>query len=99
MKDSYAVYDLEIKRETVTQLKGATPDVSRQLAWIDGYMPWSDREVMLRLFEFDGANQHENMPVVSGQAVTLSRNGTYLYSVGKAADGQYQLQRVRLILP
>lgn len=99
MKDSYAVYDLEIKRETVTQLKGATPDSSRQLAWIDGYMPWSDREGMLRLYEFDGANQHDIMPVVSGQAVTLSRNGTYLYSVGKAADGQYQLQRVRLILP
>lgn len=99
MKDSYAVYDLELKRETVTQLKGTSPEASRQLDWIDGYMPWSDRDGMLRLYEFDGANQHDIMPVVSGQAVTLSRNGTYLYSIGKAADGQYQLQRVRLVLP
>lgn len=99
MKDGYVVYDLEIKRETVTQLKGATPETPHQISWIDGYMPWSDRDGTLRLYEFDGANQHDIMPVVSGQAVTLSRNGTYLYGVGKTTDGQYQLQRVRLILP
>ena len=98
MNDAYAVYDLELKRETVTQLKGASQP-ERQLEWIDGYMPWSDRDGMLRLYEFDGANQHDIMPVVSGQAVTLSRNSTYLYGVGKTEDGQSQLQRVRLILP
>ena len=97
MNDSYAVYDLELKRQTVTPLKGSS-QAGRQLEWIDGYMPWSDRDGMLRLYEFDGENQHDIIPVVSGQAVTLSRNGTYLYSVGKTADGQSQLQRVRLIL-
>lgn len=100
MNDAYAVYDLEIKRETVTTLKGAPADTVRQLQWIDGYMPWSDRDGTLRLYEFDGANQHDIMPVVPGQTVTLSRNGTYLYSIGKSADTDtYQLQRVRLILP
>ena len=100
MNDAFAVYDLEIKRETVTTLKGAPADAARKLQWIDGYMPWSDRDGKLRLYEFDGANQHDIMPVVSGQAVTLSRNGTYLYSVGKSTDTDgYQLQRVRLILP
>lgn len=100
MNDAYAVYDLEIKRETVTALKGAPADTVRKLQWIDGYMPWSDRDGKLRLYEFDGANQHDIMPVVAGQTVTLSRNGTYLYSIGKSADTDtYQLQRVRLILP
>jgi hypothetical protein len=54
---------------------------------------------MLRLYEFDGANQRDIMAVTGGQMVTLSRNGTYLYSIGKSTDGQYHLQRVRLILP
>lgn len=99
MNDTYAVYDLEIKRETVTALKGASAENVRKLQWIDGYMPWSDRDGTLRLYEFDGANQHEIMPVVPGQTVTLSRNGTYLYSIGKSSDAEtYQLQRVRLIL-
>ena len=99
MKDSYAVYDLELKRQTITPLKGTAAESARELRWIDGYMPWSDRDGMLRLYEFDGANQRDIMSVASGQMVTLSRNGTYLYSIGKSTDGQYHLQRVRLILP
>jgi hypothetical protein len=99
MKDSYAVYDLELKRQTITPLKGTAAESARELQWIDGYMPWSDRDGMLRLYEFDGANQRDVMAVAGGQMVTLSRNGTYLYSIGKSTDGQYHLQRVRLILP
>lgn len=97
--DAFAVYDLEIGRETVTPLKGATSTTSAPLQWLDGYMPWSDRDGTLRLHEFDGANQHDIMPVVSGQAVVLSRNGTYLYTIGKSSDASYHVQRVRLILP
>ena len=97
--DAFAIYDLEIGRETVTPLKGAAATTATPLQWIDGYMPWSDRDGMLRLYEFDGANQRDIMPVVGGQAVVLSRNGTYLYSIGKSSETSYHLQRVRLILP
>ncbi|MBC7943186.1 hypothetical protein H7X68_01665, partial [Candidatus Saccharibacteria bacterium] len=51
----------------------------------------------INISEFDGANNYSINPVASGQAVVLSQNGRYLYSVGKTKAG-YQLQRVRMIL-
>lgn len=97
--DSYMVYDLELKKATTTPLKGTAPAVQAPLDWLDGYMPWSDHDGTLRVYEFDGTNQHDIMPVAPGQAVTLARSGAYLYAFGKTSDGHYALQRVRMILP
>jgi hypothetical protein len=94
---AYTTYDLELSRMTTTDLAGSTA-VSRKLEWLDNYTLWSDRDGQLRLYEFDGANQHTIMPVVSGQDVTLSPNGKYLYGIEKAADGKFHLARVQLIL-
>ena len=93
---TYATYDLELKKETTTELKGKTA-VTQKLEWIDGYMLWSDRSGMLRLYEFDGANQHDIMPVAPGFEVTLSPNDKYLYGIIKAG-ATYHLERVQLIL-
>lgn len=94
---TYMTYDLELKKVTTTTLKGTTP-FTHELGWIDGYMPWSDRDGMLRLYEFDGANQHDIMPVVPGMTVDLSQNGKYIYGISKSGDGVYHLERARLIL-
>jgi len=94
---TYHVYDLELKKATSTTLKGTSP-VSRELRWLDSYMVWSDRDNMLRLYEFDGANQHDVMPVVSGLSATLSPNSKYIYGITKTADGLYHLDRVQMIL-
>ncbi len=94
---TFITYDLELKKQTTTTIVGSTP-ITRELGWIDTYMPWSDRDGMLRLYEFDGANQHSIMPVVPGMAVDLSQNGKYLYGIGKSNDGVYHLERVRLNL-
>lgn len=94
---TFVTYDLELKKQTTTVLHGTAP-FTHELGWIDGYMPWSDRDGMLRLYEFDGANQHDIMPVVPGMTVDLSQNGKYLYGIGKSADGVYHLERVRLVL-
>ena len=96
--DRYMVYDLELRKATTTELKGAVPATVTPLAWLDGYMPWSDNGGMLRVYEFDGANQHDIMTVTPGQAVTLARGGAYLYAFGKTPDDHYALQRVRMIL-
>ncbi len=95
---TFKTYDLELKKESVTTLKGDAP-VKRELRWLDGYTLWSDRGGMLRLYEFDGANQHDIMPVVPGLDVTLSPNAKYLYGISKGTDGAYHLSRVRMILP
>ena len=91
------VYDLELKKETTMTLKGSAP-VTLETKWIDDYMPWSDRDGTLRLYEFDGANQHDIMPVAPGFTATLSPNDKYLYGVNKAANGTFHLERVQMIL-
>lgn len=95
--DTYTVNDLELKRTTTTQLKGTAP-VTDELKWLDTYTVWSDRDGMVRLYEFDGANQHNIMPVVPGFNVTLNPNAKYMYGINKSEDGIFHLQRVRLVL-
>ena len=94
---TFSVYDMELKKMSSTSVPG-TAAVTRELDWIDNYMPWSDRDGKLRFYEFDGANQHEIMPVVPGQSVTLSQNGKYVYGISKQDDGKTHLSRVQLIL-
>ncbi|MEO7904926.1 MAG: PEGA domain-containing protein [Candidatus Saccharimonadales bacterium] len=96
--NGYTVYDVELKKTTTTPLHADEP-VTRPLNWIDGYNVVSDQAGMLRMYEFDGANQHDIMPVAAGFDATLSRKGTYLYAITQTADKQYELIRVRMILP
>jgi len=94
---TYKIYDAELQKTTTTTLKG-TSDASKEIGWLDNYMLWSDRDDMLRFYEFDGANQHDIMPVTHGFSVSLSPNSKYVYGILRGADGIYRLERVRLIL-
>ncbi len=93
----FETYDIELQKTTKTALKG-TSDVTSQLQWLDGYTVWSDRDGTIRLYEFDGANQQDIMPVVPGFGASVSPNGKYLYGISKTADGVYHLERVTLIV-
>lgn len=95
--NTYVVHDLELNKTTTTTLKGVS-EVKENLKWLDNHMLWSDQDGMLRLYEFDGANQHDIMPVVPGFNVTLTSNERFIYGIGKSADGVYHLDRVRMIL-
>lgn len=95
--DTYVVSDLELKKTTTTQLKG-TAEVKDELQWLDTYTVWSDRDSMVRLYEFDGANQQNIMPVTPGFNVTLNPDAKYLYGIIRSDDGVYHLERVRMIL-
>lgn len=94
--DTFKTYDLELKKETTTKVKGGSK-VTQKLEWLDGYTALGDRDGMLRLYEFDGTNQHDIMPVVPGFSVTLSPNAKYLYGISKDGSG-YHLKRVQMIL-
>lgn len=94
--NAYTVHDLELVKTDTTTLKGATAS-PRPLRWLDPFLTWSDREGALRLYEFDGANQQEIVPVAEGFDVVISPNDKYLYSIGREGD-QYMLQRVRMVL-
>lgn len=92
------VYDLELKKAYQTTFKGDV-QMTKQVGWLDNYMPWSALDGTLRLYEFDGTNQNDIMPVVSGQSVTLDPNGKYLYGISGSSETGLHLSRVRLILP
>jgi hypothetical protein len=96
--NAYTVYDLELKKATSTTMKD-NAGLSRELRWLDGYTIWNDQGNALRTYEFDGANQHEIMPVAAGFSVTYSPNAKYLYGIVQSTDGKYHLERVQMILP
>jgi hypothetical protein len=95
--NAYIVNDLELKKTTTTTLKGEAVN-DKTLRWLDGYTIWSDRGNVLRMYEFDGANQHEIMPVAPGFSVTYSPNSKYLYGIVKSEDGKFHIERVQMIL-
>jgi hypothetical protein len=93
----YSVYDLELAKLTTTTLRGDSP-VQGELRWLDGYTVWSGRDGHLSLYEFDGANQHDIMPILPGQNPTLTPNDRYLYAPTQDDKGVFHLSRVRLVL-
>lgn len=95
--NAYSIYDLELSKMTTTTLKAASTP-TEELKWIDGYSIWNDLTGTVRLYEFDGTNQHDIMPVVPGFSVTLSPSGRYMYGINKDDKGVYHLQRVQMIL-
>jgi protease II len=96
---SYTVHDIELNKTTTTALQGDAPATPSELRWLDPYTVWSDRSGKIRTYEFDGANQHDIMPVLAGYSATYSPNGKYLYGMTQSADGNYHLSRVLMILP
>lgn len=95
--NAYTIHDLELHKTTTTQLKGAST-TAKKLTWLDGYTVWSDRGSVLRTYEFDGANQHDIMPVSKGFSATYSPTSKYLYAIAQSEDKTYHLTRVRMIL-
>lgn len=96
LPDGYATYDIElVKYDKTTWSQPST--VQRELRWLDDYVIWSDNGGMLRLYEFDGANQQSIMPVAEGFSASISPNDKYIYGVGKTDKG-FELRRGLLIL-
>jgi len=93
---NFASYDIEYQN-----LVSSTVDDSgsaSSLDWLNGGYFWSDNGGNLNIREFDGTNPRTINPVVAGQDAIITKNGRYMYSLGKT-DAGYQLQRVRLVLP
>lgn len=89
-------YSYSIERDTVSHAS-LEEGAATSLRWLDEMNLWSSVDGSLVMQELDGANKHVINPIASGHAATLSRNGTYLYSIGTTDNG-YQLQRVQMIL-
>lgn len=92
----FASYDLEYQKFTSANLEG-NGNVP-MFKWLNDQYIWSDRDGKLTIREFDGANVHTINSTITGQDATITSNGRYIYSINKSATN-YQLQRVRMILP
>ncbi len=94
----FAGYDIEHQTLTESSITGVTGGSSATLRWLDEAHLWTDVDGTLTMRDFDGANVFNINGVVSGYDATLTHNERYIYSIGKVGDN-YQLQRVRMILP
>ena len=93
---TYITHDLELIKTDVTRIGNATGPV-KQLRWLDAYMTYSDKGGMLRLYEFDGANQQNTVPVAEGFNASLGPNDKYIYSIVRDGAG-FALQRLKMIV-
>lgn len=93
----FAGFDIEHK-SVASSTVIAAKTIVRPLQWLNNANLWSDADGQLTMREFDGANRFTINNVDFGQDVTLTKDGRYLYSIGKSETG-YQLQRVRMTLP
>jgi hypothetical protein len=94
----FASYDIEHMRLTKYNVTTDPALTVAPVKWIDDDRTWTDYTTNLIMREFDGDNATTINHVVAGQAVAISQNDKYLYSVNKVANG-YSLQRVLMILP
>ncbi len=94
--DKFAVYDIEL--DAFHQTKWAYQTKKQQpIQWLDDYIVWSDNGGHLRVYDFDGTNQHDLMEVTEGFSATLASGGKYVYGLLRTDDG-FELRRVKLIL-
>jgi hypothetical protein len=96
LPDGYATYDIELYKFDETTWALPTTE-QRPLAWVDDYMLWSANGGQLRLYEFDGANQQNIMPVSEGYSVGIAPNGKYIYGFLRTDKG-VELHRAQLVL-
>lgn len=93
---SFATFNLEVQQLATTDFQPESAQKAQKLRYLDRYLLWAERDGNLRTFEFDGANQHNIMPVEPQFDATLSPSGKYLYGVRKTDKG-YTLSRVQLL--
>ncbi len=93
----YSSYDLEYRTLNYSSVSGNGDTFS--LRWLNSSYLLSDRDGSLIIREFDGANSHTINNVVTGNSISLSTNGRYIYSLNKSKDSGYDLQRVSVVLP
>lgn len=94
----FKTYELEHQRTAAGTVTPAEGRGATTLKWLDAAHLWNDDTRSFIMRDFDGSNTHSIMAVEPGFGASLSQNGRYIYTVGKAEDGRYQLQRVRMIL-
>lgn len=96
--NSFATYDVELDKTYARTLDFGS-DTTGELRWLDDYYLYSDEGDKLRIFEFDGTNQHEITTVAPGFEVMLSANGRQLLSIGRnSMTNNFLLQAAKLSL-
>lgn len=81
--NTIATYDIEVAKVYTKTLDFIGDSKASPFKWLDDYYLWSDAGGSLRIFEYDGTNDHELTTVSSGFDVLLSADGKQLMSVGK----------------
>jgi hypothetical protein len=93
-----SIFSFDIEYQTTNSSVIDPSGLQPSAKWLNENYILSNYDGDLTIREFDGNNVSIINSVVAGQAVVLTHNGRYLYSIGRTDIG-YQLQRVRMIIP
>lgn len=90
-------YDLELNRRSDVAIADTSEPLAASLGWLDDFNFVTSTGGKLRMYEFDGTNQHDLLPVVATMPASVSDNNRYLYSFSPSPTG-VALQVTKLIL-
>lgn len=93
---SFTTHNLETGQTTPTELLAAKDGAAQKLRYLETQLLWAEHDGKLRTYEFDGANQHDIMPIEARFSATFSPQGKYLYGVQKSDEG-YELVRMQFL--
>ncbi|MDB5180614.1 MAG: hypothetical protein JWO54_372 [Candidatus Saccharibacteria bacterium] len=94
---SFITYELEHSRSATGNLDATEAAASTPLKWLDIAHVWNQQNGKLVMRDFDNSNIYSISAVTGDFDASISQNGRFFYSIGKAGDG-FTLQRVKMIL-
>lgn len=95
---SFSTYNLELDQLSASDVVNTGGPSTQKLRHLDRYMLWGVNDGALRVYDFDGKNQHDIMPIEYRFGATLSPNGKYIYALSSDTDDEgVALTRVQLL--
>ncbi len=90
-------YDLELEHLSTVKIERAATALTKPLLWFDDFNFISTIGGTLRMYEYDGGNQHDILQTVEGAPASVSDNNKYMYTLQKTDKG-FALQAIKMIL-
>jgi hypothetical protein len=94
--NGFATYDIELKKDTLTTVKGIGTE---ELRWFDRYHVYVTNGSGLKVMEFDGGNQYDVAQTSARFDALQTTDAKFIYSFTPTKDRKsVELQRSRMIL-
>lgn len=98
-KDELVNYNLEINQKKIAKLMPTSlPNSPLKMGYLDTYLMFREANGFLRVYEFDGENQHDLFKYNPEFDISFDRSGDYIYYITINKAGKLALDRAKIKL-